>query len=127
METRLLGIGTAALLPCDGELPLPEHHPLANPGLLLQVSVDDQLRAHRAGVRRLVQLAVPSPLSYVQEHLTHAEKLSLAASPYRSTAALIDDALRAVIDAELDARALELGSGAISGPSSGRRGQTSIT
>ncbi|MGY6499220.1 MAG: ATP-dependent RNA helicase HrpA [Microcella sp.] len=73
--------------------------------LRLQVSVDDQLRAHRAGVRRLVQLAVPSPLSYVQEHLTHAEKLSLAASPYRSTAALIDDALRAVIDAELDARA----------------------
>ncbi len=72
--------------------------------LRLQVSVDDQLRAHRAGVRRLVQLAVPSPLSYVQEHLTHAEKLSLAASPYRSTAALIDDALRAVIDAELDAR-----------------------
>lgn len=73
--------------------------------LRLQVSVDDQLRAHRAGVRRLVQLAVPSPLSYVQEHLTHTEKLSLAASPYRSTAALIDDALRAVIDAELDARA----------------------
>ncbi|RZT62244.1 ATP-dependent helicase HrpA [Microcella alkaliphila] len=72
--------------------------------LRLQVSVDDQLRAHRAGVRRLVQLAVPSPLSYVQEHLTHAEKLSLAASPYRSTAALIDDALRAVIDAEMDAR-----------------------
>lgn len=72
--------------------------------LRLQVSVDDQLRAHRAGVRRLVQLAVPSPLSYVQDHLTHAEKLSLAASPYRSTAALIDDALRAVIDAELDAR-----------------------
>ena len=64
---------------------------------------EEQDRAHRAGVRRLVQLGVHSPLSYIQEHLTSAEKLSLGASPYRSTAALIDDALRAVIDAELDA------------------------
>ncbi|WP_439564170.1 ATP-dependent RNA helicase HrpA [Microcella sp.] len=71
----------------------------------LQTSVADQVAAHRAGVRRLVQLGVPSPLAYIQEHLTSAEKLSLGASPYRSTAALIDDALRAVIDAELsDAR-----------------------
>mgnify|MGYP003114306160 CR=1 FL=1 len=66
---------------------------------------EEQERAHRAGVRRLVQLGVHSPLSYIQEHLTSAEKLSLGASPYRSTAALIDDALRAVIDAELDADA----------------------
>jgi ATP-dependent helicase HrpA len=69
----------------------------------LQTAVADQVSAHRAGVRRLVQLGVPSPLAYIQEHLTSAEKLSLGASPYRSTAALIDDALRAVIDAELDA------------------------
>jgi ATP-dependent helicase HrpA len=67
----------------------------------LQTSVADQVAVHRAGVRRLVQLGVPSPLAYIQEHLTSAEKLSLGASPYRSTAALIDDALRAVIDAEL--------------------------
>lgn len=67
----------------------------------LQTSVADQVAAHRAGVRRLVQLGVPSPLAYIQEHLTGPEKLSLGASPYRSTAALIDDALRAVIDAEL--------------------------
>ncbi|GAA1739743.1 ATP-dependent RNA helicase HrpA [Microcella frigidaquae] len=67
----------------------------------LQTSVADQVAAHRAGVRRLVQLGVPSPLAYIQEHLTSAEKLSLGASPYRSTAALIDDSLRAVIDAEL--------------------------
>ncbi|UYN83622.1 MAG: ATP-dependent RNA helicase HrpA [Microcella sp.] len=70
--------------------------------LKLQTSIADQVAAHRAGVRRLVQLGVPSPLAYIQEHLTSAEKLSLGASPYRSTAALIDDALRAVIDAEID-------------------------
>ena len=73
----------------------------------LQTSVADQVAAHRAGVRRLVQLGVPSPLAYIQEHLTSAEKLSLGASPYRSTAALIDDALRAVIDEELAASAAD--------------------
>lgn len=73
----------------------------ASVALTLQTSIADQVAAHRAGVRRLVQLGVPSPLAYIQEHLTSAEKLSLGASPYRSTAALIDDALRAVIDAEL--------------------------
>ncbi|WP_168915143.1 ATP-dependent RNA helicase HrpA [Microcella flavibacter] len=72
-------------------------------GVRLHATAADQERAHRAGVRRLVQLGVPSPLSYIQQHLTHTEKLTLAASPYRSTAALIDDALRAAVDAELDA------------------------
>ena len=73
--------------------------------LKLFATAADQERAHRGGVRRLVQLGVPSPLSYVQEHLTTPEKLTLAASPYRSTAALIDDALRAVVEAEMDAGA----------------------
>ena len=76
--------------------------------LKLQTSIADQVAAHRAGVRRLVQLGVPSPLAYIQEHLTTAEKLSLGASPYRSTAALIDDALRAVIDEELAAAASDV-------------------
>ncbi len=43
--------------------------------------------------------AVPSPVSYVQSHLTAQEKLALAASPYPSTAALFDDVLAAVVDA----------------------------
>jgi len=58
----------------------------------------EQAAAHPFGVRRLLALSLPSPLGYVQEHLTGAEKLQLAASPYRSTAALLDDALLAVID-----------------------------
>lgn len=37
----LIGIGTAALLPCDDRLELLEHHPAANPGFQLQVSVDE--------------------------------------------------------------------------------------
>lgn len=38
---RVLGIGAAALVGCDDELVLPEHHPLANPGFRLSVSLDD--------------------------------------------------------------------------------------
>jgi ATP-dependent helicase HrpA len=41
----------------------------------------------------------PSPSAYVLEHLTAAEKLSLAASPYPSAKALIEDARVAVADA----------------------------
>ncbi|MCK8468193.1 ATP-dependent RNA helicase HrpA [Microbacterium sp. KSW4-16] len=50
----------------------------------------------RDGVLRLVLLGVPSPSSYVQEHLTSQEKLALAASPYPSAAALIEDCRAAV-------------------------------
>jgi ATP-dependent helicase HrpA len=63
----------------------------------------EQQREHARGVRRLIALTVPSPLGYVQEHLTGAEKLQLATSPYRSTAALFDDALLATIDSLVDA------------------------
>lgn len=56
----------------------------------------------RAGVRRLLLLAVPSPSAYVLEHLTAAEKLSLAASPYPSAKALIEDARVAVAEAVMD-------------------------
>ena len=90
-----------------GETTIRAYPALVDEGASVAVKVlatpEEQTRAHRGGVRRLVQLSVPSPLSYIQEHLTAPEKLSLGASPYRSTAALIDDALRAVIDAELDA------------------------
>jgi ATP-dependent helicase HrpA len=63
----------------------------------------DQQREHRAGVRRMLLLATPSPVGYVQQHLTGAEKLSLAASPYRTTAQLFEDCLLACVDALLPA------------------------
>ncbi|MFT4123376.1 MAG: ATP-dependent RNA helicase HrpA [Microbacteriaceae bacterium] len=59
----------------------------------------EQERAMRSGIRRLLLLALPSPVSYVQEHLTTPERLALAASPYRSTAALFEDCLAACVDA----------------------------
>jgi len=67
-------------------------------GIRLFSNPADQLRSMRGGIRRLLQLAIPSPVSYVQDHLTGAEKLMLAASPYRSTKELFDDCMVAVID-----------------------------
>lgn len=54
-----------------------------------------------AGVRRLLLLGTPSPSAYVLEHLTAPEKLALAASPYASAKALIEDARVAVADGVL--------------------------
>lgn len=65
----------------------------------LMSTPDDQAAAHRLGVRRLLALSIPSPVSYVQEHLTTQEKLVLAQSPYRSNAELFADCMAACIDA----------------------------
>jgi ATP-dependent helicase HrpA len=67
--------------------------------LRIETTPEAAARATRAGVRRLALLAVASPAAYVLEHLTSAEKLALAASPYPSAKALIEDARVAVADA----------------------------
>ncbi|MHA7985870.1 ATP-dependent RNA helicase HrpA [Rathayibacter sp. CAU 1779] len=61
----------------------------------------EQERSLPDGVRALLLNDIPSPTGYVQGHLTGAEKLALAASPYPSTKALFDDCLAAVVDATL--------------------------
>jgi ATP-dependent helicase HrpA len=58
----------------------------------------EQRQALPDGVRRLLMNAIPSPVGYVQQHLTGTEKLALAASPYPSTKALFEDCLAAVVD-----------------------------
>ena len=65
----------------------------------IETTPERAARLNHAGVRRLLLLAVPSPSTYVLEHLTAAEKLALAASPYASAKALIEDARVAVADA----------------------------
>ncbi len=67
--------------------------------LRIESTPERAARLTHAGVRRLLLLAVPSPSAYVLEHLTAAEKLSLATSPYPSAKALIEDARVAVADA----------------------------
>ncbi len=71
----------------------------------VEATADAAAAATRAGVLRLVLLGVPSPSSYVQQHLTSQEKLALAASPYQSAAALIEDCRAAVVQQTIDATA----------------------
>ena len=52
----------------------------------------------------MLLLAIPSPVSYVQDHLTQTEKLTLAQSPYRTTVELFADCMAVCIDAGLAGR-----------------------
>ena len=70
----------------------------------VEATADAASAATRAGVLRLVLLTVPSPASYVQNHLTAPEKLALAASPYANVATLIEDARTAVVRSLIDER-----------------------
>ena len=63
---------------------------------------EDRDAAHRAGVRRLLLLQLPSPLRPVTDRLTNAQKLSLSRSPYPTVGALLDDCLLAAADSLLD-------------------------
>lgn len=71
----------------------------ASVALRIEATPEAAARATRAGARRLVLLAVASPSAYVLEHLTAPEKLALAASPYPSAKALVEDCRVAVADA----------------------------
>jgi ATP-dependent helicase HrpA len=79
----------------------------ATVSLRMETTPDSAAAATRGGARRLLLLAVPSPAAYVLEHLTSAEKLALAASPYPSAKALIEDARVAVADAVVARTAAE--------------------
>jgi ATP-dependent helicase HrpA len=68
----------------------------------IEASPDAAASRTRAGVRRLLLLSSPSPASYVLDHLTAPEKLALAASPYPSARALVEDARTAVADRCID-------------------------
>ncbi|MGW8481637.1 ATP-dependent RNA helicase HrpA [Microbacterium sp. NPDC055903] len=71
-------------------------------GVRVESTAEAAETATRDGILRLVLLNVPSPSSYVQEHLTGQEKLALAASPYQNAAALIEDARAAVVRALIE-------------------------
>lgn len=73
-------------------------------GLQVFGSAEEQEARHRLGVRRLLLLAIPSPVKRVLDGLSNAEKLGLAGSPYPSVADLLDDARAAVVQAVVDAR-----------------------
>ena len=76
----------------------------ATVGLQVFGSEDEQEARHRLGVRRLLLLAIPSPVPAILRGLTNVEKLGLAGSPYPSVAELLEDCRAAVVQAVVDAR-----------------------
>ena len=67
-------------------------------GLRVFQTEEDQLRAHRGGVIRLLALRVPPPDRYVLEHLNNREKLTFSQNPHGSVPDLIADCVLAAID-----------------------------
>ena len=61
----------------------------------------DRLSHHAAAVIALVKSVIPSPASYVEQHLTQNERLAIATLPYGNLAAVVDDVIAALIDREL--------------------------
>lgn len=66
--------------------------------LTVVTTAEDQAREHPKALRRLLAASIPTPVSYVQSHLTAPEKLLLAASPYPSVQALLDDLVLAIAE-----------------------------
>ncbi|WP_028643102.1 ATP-dependent RNA helicase HrpA [Nocardioides sp. URHA0020] len=73
-------------------------------GLQVFGSAEEQEARHRSGVRRLLLLAIPSPVPAILRDLTNVEKLGLAGSPYATVADLLEDCRAAVVQAVVDAR-----------------------
>jgi ATP-dependent helicase HrpA len=60
-------------------------------GLRVSASAEEQEAEHRLGVRRLLLSAVASPAGTLVDGLDNTAKLGLAASPYPSVRALVED------------------------------------
>ena len=81
-------------------------------GLRVMGSRDEQEAHHRLGVRRLLQLALPSPVSGLVDGLDNEAKLGLAASPYPNVRALMADCVVAAAGELVDQAAVVRDQGA---------------
>ena len=59
---------------------------------------DEAERHHRAGLRKLVMLQIPSPVAYLREKLPNKAKLAMYFNPWGKVEALIEDCMLAAID-----------------------------
>ncbi len=59
---------------------------------------DEAAAAHVGGVRRLLRLAVPSPVPFVLSRLTNAQKLVLSRARHASATELVEDCTDAAVD-----------------------------
>ncbi|MGN6190319.1 MAG: DUF3418 domain-containing protein, partial [Conexibacter sp.] len=68
-------------------------------GLRLFETPVEQAGAMHAGTRRLLRLTVRSPIPWVVDRLSTADKLALMTAPHGNVGAALDDALTAALDA----------------------------
>ncbi|GGA61545.1 ATP-dependent helicase [Pseudoclavibacter endophyticus] len=78
--------------------------------LAVVTTAADQALEHPRAVRALLARSIPSPASYVQEHLTAKEKLALASSPYENVSRLLADITLALAADALDRRGVSAAS-----------------
>lgn len=71
-------------------------------GLRIAASGEEQEAQHRLGVRRLLLLSLPAPVSSLVDGLDNTAKLGLAASPYPNVRALIEDCVVAAVGELVD-------------------------
>lgn len=69
--------------------------------LVVLRTAGEQAAVHRGGVIALLQAELPNPQRYILDHLSSAEKLAFAQSPYPNSAALVADCTATAIDALL--------------------------
>lgn len=55
-------------------------------------------RAHHQALRKLLQLQLPSPVRYLQQHLSNKAKLAMYYNPWGKVDALIEDCIHAALD-----------------------------
>ncbi len=70
----------------------------ATVGLQAFASEPERDAMHRRGLRRLLMLAIPSPVKALTDGLSNADKLALAGSPYATVADLLADCVAAAVD-----------------------------
>jgi ATP-dependent helicase HrpA len=75
-------------------------------GVRVLGSEAEQDASHRRGLRRLLLLALPSPVRAVSDALSTTDKLQLAASPYPSVPDLVADCAAAAVDVLVDQHGL---------------------
>ncbi len=75
---------------------------LINDGKTVSVKLFDRShiaeQAHKLGLRKLIILAIPSPVKYLQDKLPNKAKLGLYFNPFGQIKALIDDCIDAAVD-----------------------------
>ncbi|MFC0625649.1 ATP-dependent RNA helicase HrpA [Kribbella deserti] len=64
----------------------------------LQESERDQAAAMWLGLRRLLQLTMPSVIEVVQRNLTNQQKVTLTNNPHKNVGDLLDDCVTAAVD-----------------------------